>query len=476
MQHLSAILALAITGVAANAGETRAWTDTTGKFSVEAELVSLSEDTVVLRRTSGKEVKVPLARLSKSDRDYAIGQSESLQTEETNPFSAIDELNQLARGITTPADNVAVKFWLAVGTDHIESEIREDYLRLLGISPASLKQKLRFETWEDYVQRKGLSVDDTKNPMKSGANEEVEKWLIRNRRSLDAVVKAVPGRSFYSPYVIYPSEVGVGHSSADYVRIVRGVARALSGRAALHLDKGDSQDAVSDLVACFQLSNHLQTGQSYHEFATGWLVEDYALRVATMALQEGVLSDQDKQRIAQALRSLPPTETAASILNGLPRIQVVEWLTRIRDGGPAELLTFLTVQVLNEPVPKRNPLPHSWNSESRDKWEKAIRDVQPSFAPYVAALSHAQFKQAKRELDQITSRRKAAMNQNSLAALVDGANHTKHLPLGAVPDEVTPSDMAEYVAYLTIPDLSKLLDAEWGLKGDLEDLLDALSE
>lgn len=50
--------------------ETRQWKDTSGAFSVAAELVKIDQDNVQLRRTDGKVVTVPIARLSDGDRRY----------------------------------------------------------------------------------------------------------------------------------------------------------------------------------------------------------------------------------------------------------------------------------------------------------------------------------------------------------------------------------------------------------------------
>jgi len=48
----------------------RKWVDSTGKHSVEAELVSRGDNQVVLERTDGKVIQVPINRLSQQDRDY----------------------------------------------------------------------------------------------------------------------------------------------------------------------------------------------------------------------------------------------------------------------------------------------------------------------------------------------------------------------------------------------------------------------
>jgi len=51
--------------------ENRTWKDSTGKFSVEAKLLSIQDGQVVLKTTAGKEIKISLERLSQEDRLFA---------------------------------------------------------------------------------------------------------------------------------------------------------------------------------------------------------------------------------------------------------------------------------------------------------------------------------------------------------------------------------------------------------------------
>jgi CubicO group peptidase (beta-lactamase class C family) len=48
----------------------REWSDATGKFSIEAELVEVKADKVVLRKADGSEITAPVASLSQEDRRY----------------------------------------------------------------------------------------------------------------------------------------------------------------------------------------------------------------------------------------------------------------------------------------------------------------------------------------------------------------------------------------------------------------------
>lgn len=70
---------LGVESPAANAAETttgsvRTWSDATGKFRIEAELVKVADGKVELRRKDGQNVTVPLDKLSKDDQDYLAQQ------------------------------------------------------------------------------------------------------------------------------------------------------------------------------------------------------------------------------------------------------------------------------------------------------------------------------------------------------------------------------------------------------------------
>ncbi|MHB1036902.1 MAG: SHD1 domain-containing protein [Pirellulales bacterium] len=62
----------------------RTWTDSTGNYRTEADLVALNETTVVLKKADNHLVAVPMVKLSKVDRTYL----ESKETAETARRSA----------------------------------------------------------------------------------------------------------------------------------------------------------------------------------------------------------------------------------------------------------------------------------------------------------------------------------------------------------------------------------------------------
>jgi thiol-disulfide isomerase/thioredoxin len=81
-------LLVAIVILAPGAGsQTRTWSDASGKFNVEAELVEVKDGKVVLKKADGSELTVPLSKLSSADRDFLKSQNEA-EGEDENESSA----------------------------------------------------------------------------------------------------------------------------------------------------------------------------------------------------------------------------------------------------------------------------------------------------------------------------------------------------------------------------------------------------
>src|SRR6476620_1117401 len=55
----------------------RVWTDSTGKYSIDADLIAFNDSTVVLQRPDHQLGQVPIDKLSQADRDYLKGKEAS---------------------------------------------------------------------------------------------------------------------------------------------------------------------------------------------------------------------------------------------------------------------------------------------------------------------------------------------------------------------------------------------------------------
>lgn len=51
-------------------GDLRSWTDNTGQYKVEAQLVGVKDGLVQLERVSGSVITIPLERLSETDQQF----------------------------------------------------------------------------------------------------------------------------------------------------------------------------------------------------------------------------------------------------------------------------------------------------------------------------------------------------------------------------------------------------------------------
>src|SRR3954454_7514208 len=54
----------------ANIAVARVWTDSSGKYTVEADLIAYNDKTVILERPDHQLGQVPIAQLSQADREY----------------------------------------------------------------------------------------------------------------------------------------------------------------------------------------------------------------------------------------------------------------------------------------------------------------------------------------------------------------------------------------------------------------------
>ena len=82
---LSIATALIPTVLVAGSARAETWSDATGKFKLEAEYAGIDGKNVVLRKTDGKSVNIPIGNLSPESRAQAKAHYEKSKT---NPASS----------------------------------------------------------------------------------------------------------------------------------------------------------------------------------------------------------------------------------------------------------------------------------------------------------------------------------------------------------------------------------------------------
>ena len=83
---LALILVMAAASSHVNAEEIRTWSDSTGRFKIEAKYISTEGDKVKLERADGKSMEIQISKLSKDDQQY-------LDDLKNNPFKASNSEN-----------------------------------------------------------------------------------------------------------------------------------------------------------------------------------------------------------------------------------------------------------------------------------------------------------------------------------------------------------------------------------------------
>ena len=105
------IVLSALLFVAFPAAYARKWTDNTGKYSIDADLVAVNHDDAQLKKQNDQIVTVLLSRLSKADLDY-------LASQQKRALAAITELGgTVTKKGTPPGLHVNLKETLVTDDD-----------------------------------------------------------------------------------------------------------------------------------------------------------------------------------------------------------------------------------------------------------------------------------------------------------------------------------------------------------------------
>lgn len=80
------LLSVSLGQVSTSASELRTWQSANGKFTIRAELIEVSGNSVSLKREDGKIVDVPLSKLSKADQSYVTDRADVRQTDTSSKF------------------------------------------------------------------------------------------------------------------------------------------------------------------------------------------------------------------------------------------------------------------------------------------------------------------------------------------------------------------------------------------------------
>ncbi len=259
-----------------------------------------------------------------------------------NYFQAL--VDKYSQGVT-PENNGAVLLVRALGPDALGEDTADEVLAQLGLTREQLaKDEPHFITLYDFQDLHGDEFsplpDDMEiydlideimtHPWSADEYPLAAAWLDANEKPLGLVVESTGRERFYYPLV----------SSSDPPRLVvawpgplsdiRGLARAVTARAMLHLESGDIDGACEDLTALHRLGRQVSRP----------LLINYLVGVAVIAVGNGAdqtmlttgdLSPRQQKTVLAYLRSIEPIPTLEGAAEGV-RFVALDSLMLLRDG------------------------------------------------------------------------------------------------------------------------------------------------
>jgi hypothetical protein len=266
----------------------------------------------------------------------------------------ITALNQHFSQGVTPDNNAAVLMIKAMGPGVIPKEIREQYVKMLGISPLP-EEGPYFVAFGTYAERAQKAATPGKQP----SNEDSQKswddltramdrpwskvelplaaaWLEVNERSLAMIVEATRRPRRYDPLLAtgYPP---VMCTLLPMVQAHRDAARALAARAMLRLGAGRIEEAWQDTLACHRLSRLTSQGGTIIELLVAIAIDGITCRAERAILAQANLTAAQARQTYDDLGRLPPLPKMANAIDLGERYMFLDCVQMLADRGLAQL-------------------------------------------------------------------------------------------------------------------------------------------
>jgi len=269
LKHGTLVLTVSIVGllVFAESSWARKWTDNTGRFSIEAELVQRTGDSIVLEKPNGSSVTVPIARLSEADRKYlqSLDQPAApiLPAERTRKFPSFpDGVTEVPPWFGTNAPFDVADFFKAPSPERNAAKL---YLRaflafeshvLVCFWPAGEVPLEEDERLQRVYQQRGnieIRLDEAwKRDPKSVDRREVDSWLAEYEAGFEQVAIAQQ-----RPECVF--QPGIGPLALlPHAHTARQVTRVAKWRTRRDTERGNLERPIRDLETTLRLSRDLQ--------------------------------------------------------------------------------------------------------------------------------------------------------------------------------------------------------------------------
>lgn len=181
----------------------------------------------------------------------------------------IEHVNKVLSAGVTPANNAAVPFVQALGTEYLGQNegYKRDFFQRLGIEPPAAGSKF----FREFVPAEAKADEDRwaqfnaamERPWTAQQFPELANWLQQNTDPLKQIAQGLERPKWYLPLAFDPDEEESKLMLAILLPTLqesRSVGRALVMRANLNIGEKRYATAQQDLLACHRLARHLGKG------------------------------------------------------------------------------------------------------------------------------------------------------------------------------------------------------------------------
>ena len=295
-------------------------------------------------------------------------------------------LNQRFRAGVTPQNNAAVPFLMAMGPGEIDAKLRDEYCRMLGISPLPENGGHRVKL-DEYVQRFQGAANPAAKAGKLNRDIIIEQeaqaemrpwsakefpilagWLAANERYLALLVAASKRPRRYDPLI--SGDCGVIGILLPAAQRYREAVLVLTARAMLRVGEGKVDEAWDDLLACHRLARLVGQGPTLVEALVAVVLDAIACARDQALLQHTRLTPAQIARMRADLDKLPPMPMMVDKVNVAERFCFLDCVRLVAQRGGLDSLDDPTE--IGKPESMFKSL-IDWNVRTAVDWNQVLR-------------------------------------------------------------------------------------------------------
>ena len=317
----------------------------------------------------------------------------------TEPLNDDGTVNYLAalndrysEGVTAE-NNAAVLLVQIIGPEMFPKEIRDIALKRLGMASLPLDGQY-FRRIDKQPIDSRYFREATKAPWNSREHPELARCLEINKKYLDLAVAASKRPRYYAPLLSKDDQPAVFNAMLPNLQSFRAIGGALTARAMLNVNLGNTDSACEDLLAVHRLARLIGQGPTLIERLVGMALESIACKGDNTLATSGRLSSTQAQMYLAQLQGLPILPGIAESIDKGERFSGLDAAMFCRREG-FEALSGLVVGAKRE---KRTHV-----AQNKFDWNEVLGIVNSWYDRLVEAAGKETFRERQEAFERISA-------------------------------------------------------------------------